>query len=222
MRSGLILCFLSLGWMNAGALEEAAPHPEPVISTTFIRTGERLQAPHASTYHMVEFEQQRGRWTFLDLGAYDEGEGQDKLVFAGAGADLRLARKVALTQEVYFVQDTGPGSQAARSLWIWPVFSFAFTPRLTAEAVAYPTIPLNRAAKVGLDVDRAKLEYALRRNFTLGAGYSSSKCEGTTWQNRPFLTTTLFSRSGSFEFWLERMPGGGQLQVRYKLVHSGR
>jgi hypothetical protein len=71
-------------------------------------------------------------------------------------------------------------------------------------------------------VDRAKLEYALRRNFTLGAGYSSSQCEGPTWQNRPFLTTTLFSRSGSVEFWLERMPGGGQLQVRYKLVHSGR
>jgi hypothetical protein len=208
--------------MSVGAAEETVSHDKPVVSTYYVRTGEQLQAPHVLTYGLVEYEQQRGRWTLPDLGAYDEGPTKDQLLFLGAGVDLHPAKSALLTQEIYFVQSTGPGSHGARSLWVWPVLELSFTPRLTAEAVAYPTIPLNRAAQAGFDVDRAKLEYALRRNFTVGAGYSSSICEGSAWQNKPFLTTTILSRAGSIEFWLQQMPGGGQVQVRYKLVHTGR
>jgi hypothetical protein len=222
MRSGLVFCFLFLAWMSVGALAETDSHDTPLVSTYIVRTGEQLQAPHVLTYKLVEYELQRGRWILPDLGAYDAGRAQSKLLFLAAGADLHRGKKTFLTQEIYFVQAAGPGSHGARSLWVWPVLDLNFTPRLKAEAVAYPTIPLNRAAQAGFDVDRAKLEYAVRRNFTLGGGYGSSKCEGSAWQNKPFLTTTIFSRAGSVEFWLQQMPGGGQVQARYTLVHAGR
>jgi hypothetical protein len=222
MRSGLTLALLFLGCTLAGSAQEAASRDEPVVTTYLLRTGEQFQAPHVLTYRMVEWEQQRGRWTYPDLGAYQASGGELKLLFVGAGVDLHPGKKALLTQEVYFMQEAGPGSRGARSLWIWPILDLNFTPRLSAEAVAYPTIPLDRASHPGFDVDRAKVEYATRLNLIVGAGYSASKCEGAAWQNKPFLTTTFLSHSNSFEFWLQRIPGGGQLQVRYKLVRSGR
>jgi hypothetical protein len=208
--------------MNAGAAESAVSSDRSVVTTFFYRTGEQLQAPHVLTYQLAEYIEQRGRWTFPDIGAYDEGQSGDKLLFLGAGVDLHPGKHVLLTQELYFSQETGPGSRGARSLWVWPVLDVRLAPRLTAQAVAYPTIPLNRSAQAGFDVDRAKMEYALRRNLTVGPGYSSSKSAGSAWQNKPFLTTTVSTRAGSLEFWLERMPGGGQIQARYKLVHTRR
>jgi hypothetical protein len=123
---------------------------------------------------------------------------------------------------LYFSQDVGPDSHGARSIWVWSVLDFNFTPRWQAEVVVYPTIPLNHAAQAAFDVDRAKLEYALHRKFLMGGGYSASICDGGTWKNKPFLTTTVSSRIGSFEFWLQKMPDGGQVQVRYTLIHSER
>ena len=38
------------------------------------------------------------------------------------------------------------------------------------------------------------------------------------WQNKPFVTTTLSTKVGAFEFWLQKLPGGSQLQLRYQLV----
>jgi hypothetical protein len=107
-------------------------------------------------------------------------------------------------------------------VWPWPVFNFQFTPKLSSEVVAYLCIPLNHAAYMQYDVDRAKLEYALNRRLALGAGYNGSKDAGHPWLNKPFFTSTLNTREGAFEFWVERMPGGGQLQVRYQLLHSER
>jgi hypothetical protein len=222
MHKGFIVCFLFLGWINPGVAEETASNRSQVISTYIARTGEQFQAPHVLTYRLAEYEQQRGRWTFPDLGVYGTSQGKDKLVFLGASADFHPGKGALFTQELYFTQDTGPGSHGARSLWVWPVLDLSFTPRLTAEVVAYPTVPLNRAAQAAFNVDRAKLEYALRRNWTAGPGYSSSICEGSAWKNEPFLTTTVSSSAGSFEFWIQRMPGGGQLQLRYKLARVGR
>jgi hypothetical protein len=222
MRTGLVFCFLFLGWMSVGAPAETDSYSKPVVSTYIVRTGEQLQAPHVLTYRLVEYAQQRGRWILPDMGVYDTAHGESKLLFLAAGADLHPTKKALLTQEIYFVQAAGPGSHGARSIWLWPVLDLNFTPRLRAEVVVYPTIPLNRAAQAGFDVDRAKLEYAVRRNFSMGGGYGASKCEGSTWQNKPFLNTTIFSRAGSFEFWLQRMPGGGQIQTRFTLVHAGR
>lgn len=222
MRCCLLVCLLFLGWINGLAAEETVPHHSPVVSTLVVRTGEQLQTPHVPTYKMMEFSQQRGRWILPDIGIYSAEQEKDKLLFGGAGAELRLSNKAVLTQVVYFSQDVGPGSHGARSLWVWPVIDINFTPRWQAEAVVYPTIPLNRAAQAAFDVDRAKLEYVLRRHLTIGGGYSASICDGDPWKNKPFLTTTVPSRAGSFEFWLQRMPGGGQIQVRYTLIHAER
>jgi hypothetical protein len=222
MRRCLLVCLLLFGSIKAVSAEETVPHHEPITATYTVRTGEQLQAPHVLTYRMVEYSQQRGRWVFPDLGAYDTGHGEDELLFAGVGAEFRPGKRATLTQVLYFGQDTGPGSHGARSLWVWPVLDLTFTPRLTAEAVVYPTIPLNRAQQAGFDVDRAKLEYVLRRNLTAGCGYSATIRAGSAWQNKPLLTTTVSTRAGSFEFWLQRIPGGGEVQLRYQLVHTGR
>jgi hypothetical protein len=222
MRDCLAICLLVFGGIGAGRAEEISPPREPVAIAYTVRTGEQLQGPHVATYRLVEYSQQRGRWIVPDFGDYDFGQGGQRLLFAGAGAEFRPARRTTLTQIVYFSQAVGPGSHGARYLWVWPVLDVNITPRLTAETVAYPSIPLNGAAQPGFDVDRAKMEYAVHRKLTAGAGYSGSICGGSAWKNKPFLTTTVTTRAGSFEFWLQRMPGGGQIQVRYQLVRSER
>jgi hypothetical protein len=131
-------------------------------------------------------------------------------------------RFATLTQELFFAQDTGPAAHGARYLWIWPVADFQFTPKLTGEAVVVPCLPLNRAARIQYDFDRAKVEYALSPKFLLGGGYSASKYASDAWLSKPFLTTTVSTREGAFEFWLQKTPGGGQIQMRYQLVHVGR
>jgi hypothetical protein len=141
--------------------------------------------------------------------------------FAGAGAELYHGEHTAFSLELYATQEEGSAAHNQRTMWIWPVLDHRFTPRLTSQVVAYPTLPLNRSAQWGFDVDRAKLEYAFRPSFRAGPGYNSCKSAGSSWVNRPFLTTTFTSRIGSWEFWLERMPGGGQIQLRYMKAHRG-
>jgi hypothetical protein len=222
MRSCIAMCLLVLGCIGSLRAEESAPPREPMAASYTVRTGEQFQGPYVQTYRLFEYSQQRGRWVLPDLGDYDFGQGGERYLFAGAGAEFRPAKNATLTQIVYFSQAVGPGSQGARFIWVWPVLDLSFTPRLTAEAVVYPSIPLNGAAQAGFDVDRAKVEYAVRRKLIAGAGYSGSICKGEPWKNKPFLTTTVSTRAGSFEFWLQRMPGGGQIQMRYQLVHSDR
>jgi hypothetical protein len=38
--------------------------------------------------------------------------------------------------------------------------------------------------------------------------------------NKPFLTTTISTLAGAFEFWLQKIPAGGQVEVRYTLVDT--
>jgi hypothetical protein len=191
------------------------------LSIYIVRTGEPLQAPFALSYRMVEYAQMRGRWIVPDVGYYDGGHADDALWFAGAGAEVYHGERVTFTQEVYVSQEAGSAARNQRSLWIWPVLDMRLRPRLTAQAVAYPTVPLDRAARWGFDVDRAKLEYALRPRLQAGAGYSASKCGGKEWQNKPFLTSTVTNRAGDWEFWLQRVPGGAQIQLRFQRVHPG-
>lgn len=219
-RSCLVCCLLLVPGFAATAQAESSA--DPVVSTYVVRTAVPLQAPHRLTYRLAEFSQQRGRWIVPDIGIYDSSTGKDKLLFAGAGADFRFGRKVDYTQIFYIAQDVGPGSHGARTFWIWPVLDADLSRRWMTEVVLYPSIPLNRAAQAAFDIDRAKLQYAFDRRISLGAGYSSTIYEGSTWANKPFLTATVFSRAGSFEFWLQRIPEGGQVQVRYTLIHADR
>ncbi len=215
---GLFFFFLLL---PSGHAEPAAPpHPQP-LSIYIVRTGEQLQTPHVLTYRLVEYAQMRGRWIAPDVGYYDAGHGNDRQWFAGAGPEVIRREHVTWTQELYFSQETGSAAHGQRTLWIWPVLDLRFTPRLTSQTTLIDTVPLNQAARWGFEVDRSKLEYALRPHWQAGAGYSGSICAENSWQNKPFLTTTVTNRAGAWEFWLQRMPGGAQIQLRYLRVHPG-
>ncbi|MDR3738782.1 MAG: hypothetical protein P4L40_07140 [Terracidiphilus sp.] len=223
MRSCLFVGCLLFGWMRAIAAQSDIPHsPSPVVSTLVVRTGEPLQASHKLTYELVEFSQQRGRWVVPDIGIYGSRDESEKLLFAGGGAEFRFGNKIDFTQILYVSQAVGRGAHGARTLWIWPVLDVNLTPKWMAEAVIYPTIPLNRAAEAGFDIDRIKFQYAFNRRFSAGAGYSASIYESCSWKNKPLVTATIFARSNSYEFWVERIPAGAQVQVRTTLVRSGR
>jgi hypothetical protein len=213
-----IFLFL-LAWVQASFAEQA--DSQRPLSIYIVRTGEQLQAPHVPTYHMVEFAQMRGRWILPDVGYYDGGHSNDRQWFVGAGAELYHGERATFSQELYVTQEEGSAAHNQRAIWLWPVLDLRFTPRLTSETVAYPTLPLDRSAQWAFDVDRAKLEYAFRPSFRAGPGYNSCKSAGNPWVNRPFLTTTLTNRTGAWEFWLERMPGGAQIQLRYQRTHRG-
>jgi len=215
-----LFAFLLLFACVQACWAEQADSQRP-LSIYIARTGQQLQAPHVPTYHMVEFAQMRGRWIFPDFGYYDGGHSNDRQWFVGAGAELYRSERVTFSQELYVTQEEGSAAHNQRAMWVWPVLDLRLTHRLTSQTVAYPTVPLNRSAQWAFDVDRSKLEYAFRPRFQAGAGYSSSRCSGSTWKNKPFLTATTTNRTGSWEFWLERMPGGGQVQLRYQRTHRG-
>jgi len=224
MRSAIYLLAFLMGGLAFSNAEETAPQQSssPVQDIVILRTGEQFQAPHVITYHLVEIAQQRGKWLVPDFGAIDYGKGNFRELFIGGGPIYHYGKMVTYNQELFFAQDTGPEAHGARYLWPWPVFNFQFTPRLSTEVVAYLCIPLNRAAYMQYDVDRAKLEYAVSRRLIAGGGLSLAKNAGHPWENKSFITTTVSTRHGTFEFWLQKTPGGGQIQMRYQLVHTRR
>ncbi len=218
MRSSVVVACLLFGSVSAVGQSDSLHNP--AVSTLVVRTGQPLQAPHKLTYELVEFSQQRGRWVLPDIGIYSTREQAAKLLFAGAGEEFRIGSKVDFTQIFYISQAVGPGSHGARTFWIWPVLDANLTQRWMTEVVVYPTIPLNHAAEAGFDIDRAKLQYAFTQRFSAGAGYSASIYESSSWKNKPLLTATLTTRSGAYEFWVERISEGAQVQVRYTLTRG--
>lgn len=73
-----------------------------------------------------------------------------------------------------------------------------------------------------MDVDRAKIEWLATPHWMAGAGYSGGIDDARRWQNKPFMTVTRKTRAGAFEFWLQRLPAGGQVQARYMFVDDRR
>lgn len=123
-------------------------------------------------------------------------------------------------QEFYLSQETGPESTNRRAFWIWPVADTQIHPRLAGEIAAFPTIPLDRAQRWGMDIDRAKIERELNPHWVAGIGYSGGICSTRTWQSKPFLAVTRKTHLGNLEFWIQRTLEGSQVQVRYSLVRG--
>jgi hypothetical protein len=192
----------------------------PVSDIYIVRTAEQLQSPHVLTYRVAEWTQMRGKWLLPDIGYYDTGYGRDQIWFAGGGAEIVHGSHVNWVQEIYFTQEAGPASHNKRSIWLWPVVDLQFDRRFSAEIAAYPSLPLDRAQSWSYNVDRAKFEWAARSHWLAGVGYSGGLCTDRSWQNSPFLTVTRTTRLGNFETWLQRIPGGSQVQLRYLLVKS--
>ena len=133
----------------------------------------------------------------------------------GAGRTLYNSKRLTWTEELYFVQATGPASKSARYLWPWTLVQFRFTPKLY-----FPYLPLNSSARIQHVLERSKFEYAVTKSWHVGVGYGGYKFADSEWQHKPFLTTTLSTHAGGFELWLQKLPGGAQVQLRYALLHN--
>jgi hypothetical protein len=219
-----VKCLTYFAWLLIGsgallgqvsAAEQAPAHP---VNIVIVRTGEQLQGPHVVTYRLAEWEQMRGRWIPADFGYYDTGYGKDQIWFGGGGVVVTARPRFRWEQEVYVSQETGPQSENRRAVWIWPVFYVQPNPRLSIQVAPYPTIPLDRAQRWSFNFDRAKIEWSINSRWRAGVGYSGGICSARTWQNEPFLTATRRTHLGSFEMWLQSMPGSAQVQLRYVLV----
>lgn len=228
-RHVLTTVFILSSWLPGIAQDtpgdsdvSAAQTAVPTVSLLIARTGLRTDAPHASTYHFVEFLQARGRWIYPDIGYIDFGHGNYREFFAGAGHTFWSGKWATLVEELYFDQATGPASKSARYVQPWTLIDCRFSSKLTSEVVYFPYLPLNRSARIQHVLERAKVEYALTQGWKIGAGYAGYKYGDYQWQNRPLLTTTVSIRAGSFEFWLQKLPGGGQVQMRYQLLRIAR
>ena len=198
-----------------------AQDSQPSPSTTSIliaRTGIRTDSPHVGTYRYLEFFQMRGDWILPDIGALDFYHGNYQELFVGGGRTLYHSKSLTWLLELYFAQATGSAAQSARYLWPWTLAEVQVTSQLTGEVEYFPYVPLNRSAHFQHVLEHAKVEYAPGRVWKLGAGYGAYQYGGQSWQNRQFVTTTFSTHLGSLELWLQKMPGGAQVQLRYQLV----
>jgi hypothetical protein len=189
-------------------------------TTSFLiaRTGVRTDEPHVGTYRFLELFQSRGDWILPDFGALDFYHSSYRELFVGAGRVLYNSKQVTWVEELYIAQATGSAARSARYLWPWTLVDIRFTPTLTSEVVYFPYVPLNSSAHVQHVLERAKVEYAPSKTWKLGAGYGGYQFAGLAWQSKPFVTTAFNTRLGSFELWLQHMPGGSQVQLRYQLA----
>ena len=206
----------------AAMISSAEPEKasRPAVNVVLVRGAEQLTAPHVITYRVAEWTQIRGRWMLPDIGYFDTGYGKDQIWFAGGGYYVINKPRVVYYQEFYLSQEAGSESRNARGFWIWPVVETQFRSRFFHQIAAFPTIPLNASQRWGMDVDRAKFEWAPRSHWLVGAGYSGGICASRTWENKPFLTATRKTRTGNYEIWLQRTPAGAQVQFRYLFVQG--
>lgn len=219
----LAFVFLSLSaFLRADEPVELHPAPTHTVEDIWVLRGSlALQSPHRAGYRLLEWAQQRGRWVVPDVGYYDDGYWGNQLWFIGGGAELIHRPRLIWTEEIYANQAAGRNTHNERSFWLWTVFDLKFKPNLTAQLVGYPTLPLDRAQDWGADIDRMKLEWHIQHHWLLGPGYAATTFgHDTLWENRPFITVTRKTRTGDYEIWVQRIPAGAQVQLRYLLVRA--
>jgi hypothetical protein len=185
-----------------------------------VRVGEQMNSPRVSTFHYLQFLQIRRGWIYSDIGYIDYGENSYRELFIGGGRILCNTKTITWIEELYFVQTTGPAAHSAGYLWPWAMLQVRFSPKLATETVYILYTPLNDSARIQQVLDRSKAEYSLSPRWKIGAGYAGYKFAEMDWQHKPFFTATLSTRVGAFEVWLQKIPSGAQLQLRYQLNWS--
>lgn len=195
---------------------------EPTTTLFFARTGESLAGPYTATIHYFEFLQIRNKWILPDIGYIDFGHGNYQEYYVGGGRNLFDTKYASFDQELLYVGTTGSAAGRAKYLQPWSMLRVRFTPKLTSETVYFAYLPVNNAAKFHQVIERAKFEYAVKRRWKVGAGYAGVQFAGAGWIHKPLLTTTVATKAGAFEFWLQKIPGGAGVELRYALVHPSR
>jgi len=191
-------------------------------NTFFARTGESLASPPIGVIHYLEFLQIRNRWIYPDIGYVDFAHNNYREFFIGGGRTLIDNKLASWDQELLYLQATGSASRHAGYLQPWSMLRLRYTPKWTSEIVYFMYLRLNDSARFHQVIERAKIEYAVKKRWKIGAGYAGTKPVGGQWENKPFLTTTVSTRAGAFEFWLQKIPAGEQIEIRYALVHTSR
>jgi hypothetical protein len=209
--SGTVMC----------AAQDHNPAHAPTTSVLLVRTGQNLQAPFTGTYHLAELFQMRGKWIVPDMGYVDFAKDNYRELFAGGGWTFVNRKKVTLTGEGFFVQDTGPNAKGARYLWANPILNVHFTPKWTWQTGYLSYFPLNHSGTFQQVLERSKVEHPVASFMKLGAGYGMYETPRSPVQNKPFVTATFATRAGSLELWCEHMPKGAQVQARYVFAHTG-
>jgi hypothetical protein len=226
LRSATFLTLFVLGCAMAGLAQNAPQSqtaaPKPTETLFFARTGESLAAPHVATIHYLEFLQIRGKWIYPDIGYIDFGHGNYHEFYIGGGRTLFDNKYASFDQELLYVGTWGPAAASAKYLQPWSMLRVRFTPKFTNETVYFLYLPINDAGRFHHVLERAKFEYAVKRRWKIGAGYAGVQLPGATWINKPLLTTTISTKAGALEFWLQRIPSGAQVEVRYALIRPSR
>ena len=195
---------------------------EPTTTLFFARTGESLVGPYTATIHYFEFLQIRNKWILPDLGYIDFGHGNYQEYYAGGGRTLFDNRYASFDQELLYLGTAGSAAMGAKYLQPWSMLRVRFTPKFTNETVYFAYLPVNNTAKFHQVIERAKFEYAVKRRWKVGAGYAGVQFAGAGWIHKPLLTTTVSTKAGAFEFWLQKIPRGAGIELRYALVHPSR
>jgi hypothetical protein len=226
LRASVYVTFLCLGCSITTFAQGAAPDEDtsatPTKSFFEARTGESLNSPHIGIIHYLEFFQIRKKWIYPDIGYVDFAHGNYREFFIGGGRTLIDNKIATWDQELLYVQATGPAAASARYLQPWSMLRVRFTPKFTSETVYFAYFPLNDSAHIHHVLERAKFEYALKKHWKIGAGYAGVKFPGVPLVNKPLLTTTISTKAGAFELWLQKIPGGEQIEFRYALIHVSR
>ena len=202
------------------------PEREPTTTLFFARTGEStgesLLGPYTAAIHYLEFLQIRNRWILPDIGYINFGHGNYHEYYVGGGRALIENRYTSFDQELLYLGTAGSAAGGAKYLQPWSMLRVRFTPKFTNETVYFLYLPVNHSARFHQVLERAKFEYALQRHWKIGAGYAGVKLPGASLVNKPLLTTTISTKAGAFEFWLQKVPGGAEVQLRYALVYTSR
>lgn len=195
---------------------------ESTTTLFFARAGQSLKAPYPGTIHYLEFLQIRNGWIYPDIGYIDFAHNDYREWFIGGGRTLFDNKYVSFDQELLYVGTGGSTAGGAKYLQPYSMLRVRFTPKFTNETVYFNYLPLNQAARFHQVIERSKFEYAVKRRWKIGGGYAGVPLPGGKWIHKPLLTTTVSTKAGAFELWLQKIPGGAGLELRYALVHTSR
>ena len=221
MRRYFVATIAILSFVAACYAQDAAKTsnaPDPTTTVVIARTGMTVETPNVATYHYLEILQVRHGWIVPDVGYIDFGGNHYHEFFVGGGRTLYDGKHGSLIEELYFDQAFGPAAKSARYLQVFTAASLKLTAKWTVSGVYFPYLPINRTARIQHVLENVKIERSVKA-WKVGLGYGGYKYGNDKWQSKPFVTVTR----GPVEIWpFQKMPGGGQVQLRLTFAHTAR